>query len=94
MDVRMETTSCVMLNDVSSPCVCVCWFVSHRPRRAKLSQDLIVLLSIGGVDASVFIDAVNQAAEHVLMVLEDRKRAIKGVISIAKRALGGAVQLL
>ncbi|CAM6088897.1 unnamed protein product [Calypogeia fissa] len=48
---------------------------SRPPRRAKLSRDLIVLLSIGGVDESVFLDALTRATEEVLLILRDRKRA-------------------
>ncbi|CAM6095349.1 unnamed protein product [Calypogeia fissa] len=48
---------------------------SRPPRRAKLSRDLIVLLSIGGVDEAVFLDALSRATEEVLLILRDRKRA-------------------
>lgn len=52
---------------------------SHKPRDANLSQDLIILLSIGGVPSSYFRKLLRDALDNIKNVLKDRKLAEKGM---------------
>lgn len=55
---------------------------SHKPRDANLSQDLIILLSIGGVPSSYFRKLLRDALDNIKNVLKDRKLAEKGTPAI------------
>lgn len=60
----------------------LCYMVvggSHKPRDANLSQDLIILLSIGGVPSSYFRKLLRDALDNIKNVLKDRKLAEKGM---------------
>lgn len=63
----------------------LCYMVvdgSHKPRDANLSQDLIILLSIGGVPSSYFRKLLRDALDNIKNVLKDRKLAEKGMPAI------------
>ncbi|CAK9210508.1 unnamed protein product [Sphagnum troendelagicum] len=52
---------------------------SHKPKEAHLSQDLIVLLSIGNVPASFFIELVKKALDNVCNMFKQWELAYKEV---------------
>jgi hypothetical protein len=52
---------------------------SHKPKEAHLSQDLIVLLSIGNVPASFFIELVKKALDNVCNMFKQWELAYKGI---------------
>jgi hypothetical protein len=62
---------------------------SHKPRDAKLSQDLIILLSIGGVPSSYFRKLLRDALDNIKNVLKDRKLAEKGMPAIVSLLIVG-----
>ena len=46
---------------------------------AKLSQDLIILLSIGNVPASFFLELVNKALENLRSFFSTRGQVFRGL---------------
>jgi RNA-dependent RNA polymerase len=52
---------------------------SHKPKEAHLSQDLIILLSIGNVPASFFIELVKKALDNVCNMFKQWELAYKGI---------------
>ncbi len=52
---------------------------SQKPKEAHLSQDLIVLLSIGNVPASFFIELVKKALDNVCNMFKQWELAYKGI---------------
>lgn len=66
---------------------CVVAGGSYKPIDANLSQDLIILLSIGGVPSSYFRKLLRDALENIKNVLKDRKLAEKGTHTISLLAV-------
>jgi RNA-dependent RNA polymerase len=54
-------------------------FVSYKLKEeAKLSQDLIILLSIGGVPASFFLELLDKALENLRSFFSTRRQVFRG----------------
>jgi hypothetical protein len=54
---------------------------SREPREAKLSQDLIILLSIGKVPPSFFHNLLNTALENITNLFTNWDAAYQGIES-------------
>ena len=70
------------------------WLSSRKPKERKLSQDLIILLSIGGVPDSFFLELVRKALDDVQNIFTNREIAFRGTLlhssvlaSVIKRSL-------
>lgn len=56
--------------------------ISRKPKEKNLSQDLIILLTIGGVPASFFLELVRKALDNVRNIFTTREIAFKGTFTL------------